>query len=159
MPCWNAPFEVEQVKQLALITSLLTHHGKPPQPNPSSRRNHCSPKIASPFSTPSASTDQSILRMKKFAVSIVNLKADSPSKMRPHALPRGGLHITIGAHCLRPVGYVIGDKIHARPRCCWSRVILIGTLPRDGTRNVRAYSLPLVRNFSSPRYGHSRPSE
>src|SRR6185437_1079305 len=53
MPCWNAPFEVEQLKQLALITSLLTHHSKPPQPNPSSRRNHCSPKIASPFSTPS----------------------------------------------------------------------------------------------------------
>src|SRR6204780_183063 len=57
MPCRNAPFEVEQVKQLALITSLSTHHGKPPQPNPSSRRNHCSPKIASPFSTPSALFD------------------------------------------------------------------------------------------------------
>src|SRR5579862_3063053 len=58
MPCWNAPFEVEQVKQLALITSLLTHHGKPPQPNPSSRRNHRSPKIASPFSTPSVMNDR-----------------------------------------------------------------------------------------------------
>src|ERR1700683_2779306 len=58
MPCRNSPFEVEQVKQLALITSLLTHHGKPPQPNPSSKRNHRSPKIASPFSTPSVSIDR-----------------------------------------------------------------------------------------------------
>ena len=54
MPFWNAPLEVEKVKQLALITGLLTHHNKPPQPNPSGRRNHCSQKIASPFSTPSA---------------------------------------------------------------------------------------------------------
>jgi hypothetical protein len=28
MSFWNASFEVEKVKQLALITSLLTHHGK-----------------------------------------------------------------------------------------------------------------------------------
>jgi hypothetical protein len=35
---------------------LSTHHGKPPSQNASSRRNHCSPKIASPFSTPSAHT-------------------------------------------------------------------------------------------------------
>src|SRR5271163_2491572 len=47
----NAPFEVEQVKQLALIARLPTHHGKPPPPNLSRRRNHCSPKITSPFST------------------------------------------------------------------------------------------------------------
>jgi hypothetical protein len=50
---WDAPFEVEQVKQLALIARLSTHHGKPPPLNASSRRNHCSPKITSPFSTPS----------------------------------------------------------------------------------------------------------
>jgi hypothetical protein len=35
MARWNAPFEVEQVKQLALIARLSTHHGKPPPPNPS----------------------------------------------------------------------------------------------------------------------------
>src|ERR1700676_1526538 len=51
MARWNAPFEVEQVKQLALIARLSTHHGKPPPPNPSSRRNHCSPISATPFST------------------------------------------------------------------------------------------------------------
>jgi hypothetical protein len=50
---WDAPFEVEQVKQLALIARLSTHHGKPPPLNASRRRNHCSPKITSPFSTPS----------------------------------------------------------------------------------------------------------
>ena len=50
---WDAPFEVEQVKQLALIARLSTHHGKPLPLNASSRRNHCSPKITSPFSTPS----------------------------------------------------------------------------------------------------------
>src|ERR1700688_4254695 len=49
----NAPFEVEQVKQLALIAALPTHHGKPPPLYPSSRRNHCSLKITSPFSTAS----------------------------------------------------------------------------------------------------------
>src|SRR3954468_9388802 len=47
----NAFFEVEQVKQLALIDRLPTHHGKPPPPVASTRRNHCSPFIASPFST------------------------------------------------------------------------------------------------------------
>src|SRR5262249_14932775 len=47
----DAPFEVEQVKQLALIARLSTHHGKPPPLNAASRRNHCSPKITSLFST------------------------------------------------------------------------------------------------------------
>src|SRR5665213_575844 len=51
MACRNAFFEVEQVKQLALIDRLPTHHGKSPPPVASSRRNHCSPFIASPFST------------------------------------------------------------------------------------------------------------
>jgi hypothetical protein len=51
MARWDAPFEVEQVKQLALIARLSTHHGKPPPLNAASRRNHCSPKITSPFST------------------------------------------------------------------------------------------------------------
>jgi hypothetical protein len=49
----NTPFQVKKVKQLALVAALPTHHGKPPLPNPSSRRNHCSPKITSPFSTAS----------------------------------------------------------------------------------------------------------
>src|SRR5271155_2905986 len=49
----DAPFEIEQIKQLALIAGLSTHHGKPPPPNLSRRRNHCSPKITSPFSTAS----------------------------------------------------------------------------------------------------------
>jgi hypothetical protein len=50
----DAPFEIEQVKQLALIARLSTHHGKPPPLNAASRRNHCSSKITSPFSTLSA---------------------------------------------------------------------------------------------------------
>src|SRR5579863_3849160 len=44
---------VTHVQPHLTITSLLTHHGKPPRSNPSSRRNHCSPKITSPFSTAS----------------------------------------------------------------------------------------------------------
>jgi hypothetical protein len=51
MASWDAPFQVKQVKQLALIASLSTHHDKPPPPNASSIRNHCSPKITSLFST------------------------------------------------------------------------------------------------------------
>lgn len=34
-----------------MIARLPTHHGKPPPLNASSQRNHCSPKITSPFST------------------------------------------------------------------------------------------------------------
>src|ERR1700689_1733776 len=49
MPCWNAPFEVEQVKQLALIPSLLTHHGKPPQPNPPQQTESLFAKNHEPF--------------------------------------------------------------------------------------------------------------
>jgi hypothetical protein len=49
----DAPFEVEQVKQLALNAGLSTHHGKPPPLNASSARNHCSPISAKPFSTTS----------------------------------------------------------------------------------------------------------
>jgi hypothetical protein len=49
----DTPLEVEQVKQLALIAGLSTHHGKPPPLDVSSARNHCSPKITSPFSTKS----------------------------------------------------------------------------------------------------------
>ncbi|MGA2313574.1 MAG: hypothetical protein ABSF87_14575 [Xanthobacteraceae bacterium] len=32
MARWDAPFEIEQVKQLALIARLPTYHGKPPPP-------------------------------------------------------------------------------------------------------------------------------
>jgi hypothetical protein len=39
MARWDAPFEVEQVKQLALIARLPTHHGKPPPPNPSAEES------------------------------------------------------------------------------------------------------------------------
>jgi transposase len=42
------------IEQLALIAPLPTHHGKPPPLKAAARRNHCWPKITSPFSTPSA---------------------------------------------------------------------------------------------------------
>jgi hypothetical protein len=54
MTRWNAPFGVEQIKQLTLIARLSPHHGRPPPLDASSTRNHCSPKIANPFSTLSA---------------------------------------------------------------------------------------------------------
>jgi len=56
MTRWDAPFQVEHVKQMALVACLPTHHGKSPPLIVSSRRNHCSSKITSPFSTPSAIT-------------------------------------------------------------------------------------------------------
>jgi hypothetical protein len=54
----DAPFEVEQVKQLALIAGLSTHHGKPPPLDAASARNHCSPISAKPFSTVSTHSDR-----------------------------------------------------------------------------------------------------
>jgi hypothetical protein len=45
----NAPFEIEQVEQLALIDGLPTHHDPPPFPTTSQRRNHDSPMITSAF--------------------------------------------------------------------------------------------------------------
>jgi hypothetical protein len=38
MACRNTPFEIEEVKQLALIAALPTHHDPPPPPNESSER-------------------------------------------------------------------------------------------------------------------------
>src|SRR5580693_438602 len=35
---WNAPFEIEEVKQLTLIAALPTHHDPPPPPNESRER-------------------------------------------------------------------------------------------------------------------------
>jgi hypothetical protein len=49
----NAPFEVEQVEQLALINPLATHHDSPPSLKVSGRRNHDSPIFTRTFSTAS----------------------------------------------------------------------------------------------------------
>ena len=49
MARWNAPFEVEQVKQLALIAGLSTHHDKSPPLDAASARNHCLTISAKPF--------------------------------------------------------------------------------------------------------------
>src|SRR5437016_13436878 len=38
MACRNTPFEIEEVKQLALIAALPPHHDPPPPPNESSER-------------------------------------------------------------------------------------------------------------------------
>jgi hypothetical protein len=38
MACRNTPFEIEEVKQLALIAALPTHHDPPPPPNESRER-------------------------------------------------------------------------------------------------------------------------
>jgi large subunit ribosomal protein L30 len=72
MARWNAPLEVEQVKKLALVAGLSTHHGKPPPPNLSRRRNHCSPICAKSFSTVSTHSDRlapstAALRKAQFA--------------------------------------------------------------------------------------------
>src|SRR5262245_37799840 len=49
----NALFEIKQIEQLALIAGLSAHHGPSPSLRESNRRNHESPKTASPFSTAS----------------------------------------------------------------------------------------------------------
>jgi hypothetical protein len=54
MARWNAPFEIEKVKQLALIAALPTHHDPTPSLKPSTKRNHDSPIISTTFSTLSA---------------------------------------------------------------------------------------------------------
>jgi hypothetical protein len=49
-------FEIEKIKELALIALLPTHHGEPPPLRILSRRNHRSPKITRSFSTASTLT-------------------------------------------------------------------------------------------------------
>src|SRR5712691_12278847 len=49
----NAPFEVEEVEQLALIDRLPTHHDPLPSLKASRRRNHDSSIFRRTFSTPS----------------------------------------------------------------------------------------------------------
>src|SRR5664280_240784 len=61
----NAPFEVEQIEQLALIAPLPTHHGKPPPLEASSRRNHGSSIIARPFSTASTQSEPPVSPLSK----------------------------------------------------------------------------------------------
>src|SRR5260370_37174132 len=47
----NAPFEVEEIEQLALIDRLPTHHDPPPSLKTSSTRNHHSPVITTALFT------------------------------------------------------------------------------------------------------------
>ena len=47
----NAPFEIEKVKQPALIAALPTHHDPTPPLKTSTKRNHNSPIISTTFST------------------------------------------------------------------------------------------------------------
>src|SRR5262249_256238 len=46
---WNAPFEIEEVKQLTLIAALPTHHDPPPPPNESSGTESWHPANREPF--------------------------------------------------------------------------------------------------------------
>src|SRR5436190_22469853 len=50
---WNAPFEVEEVEQLALIVPLPTHHDPLRRSTNRATENHAAPIITSPFSTAS----------------------------------------------------------------------------------------------------------
>src|SRR5579863_57824 len=49
----NTPFEVEQVKQLALVAGMPTHHDPTSSLKPSTKRNHDSTIISTTFSTAS----------------------------------------------------------------------------------------------------------
>jgi hypothetical protein len=62
MARWNAPFQIEKVKQLALIAALSTHHDPTPSLKPSTKRNHDSPIISMTFSTLSVSNCRAISR-------------------------------------------------------------------------------------------------
>jgi hypothetical protein len=53
MAFWNTPFEIEEVKQLALIATLPTHHDPPPLLTNQAKENHGAPVITIPFSTAS----------------------------------------------------------------------------------------------------------
>ena len=52
----NAPFEIEKVKQPALIAALPTHHDPTPPLKTSTKRNHDSPIISTTFSTVSVNS-------------------------------------------------------------------------------------------------------
>lgn len=56
MTRWNAPFEIEKVKQPALIAALPTHHDPTPPLKTSTKRNHDSPIISTTFSTVSVNS-------------------------------------------------------------------------------------------------------
>jgi hypothetical protein len=73
----NTPLKIAKIEQLAPIARLPTHRGRLPPPNPSSRRNHRSPKIASAFSTPSAQLQSSDL--------LQQCRAPPRTGDRPHA--------------------------------------------------------------------------
>jgi hypothetical protein len=49
MACGNTPFEIEEVKQLALIAALPPHHDSPPPLNESSERESWHPDNHEPF--------------------------------------------------------------------------------------------------------------
>src|ERR1700720_3086560 len=59
---WNAPFEVEEVEQLALIVPLPTHHDPLRRSTNRATENHAAPIITSPFSTPSVKSRHCIDR-------------------------------------------------------------------------------------------------
>jgi hypothetical protein len=59
----NAPFEVEQVEQLALINRLATHHDSPPSLKVSGGRDHDSPIFTRTFSTASTHLSHAQLRI------------------------------------------------------------------------------------------------
>jgi hypothetical protein len=68
MACRNALFEIEKVKQPALIAALPTHHDPTSSPNPSTKRNHDSPNISTPFSTASADSCRTHPQQKQQAI-------------------------------------------------------------------------------------------
>ena len=51
MARWDTPFEIEKVKQPALIAALPTHHDPTSSLKPSTKRNHDSTIISTTFST------------------------------------------------------------------------------------------------------------
>jgi hypothetical protein len=56
MARWDTPFEIEKVKQPALIAALPTHHDPTSSLKHSTKRNHDSPIISTTFSTLSATS-------------------------------------------------------------------------------------------------------
>src|SRR6516225_9929710 len=67
MAFWNTPFEIEEVKQLALIATLPTHHDPPPPLTNQAKENHGTPIITTPFSTASTQSGHASRSRDPFA--------------------------------------------------------------------------------------------
>jgi hypothetical protein len=124
----NAPFEIEKVKQPALIAALSPHHDPTSPPKPSTKRNHDSPIISTTFSTASVSLQVEMRSAGFSATTYQGIKNASAPAANVGARARRDLNA--GAAVFRSV---VDDPIAgcARPAPAPSSVTLAGIIIID----------------------------